>query len=324
MFKCELCDNQEFTRKSHYLSHLKTRKHICNKLEKEKKELDVVFQKYDEKNSENPSENHIKKNAIPETKPIKSQKSTINDLGESSDSELNRLTYRVDKLADLYDLLLVNNHENDCKYEECIDNIKFLKKENRNLKSELLKLKNEIKSLKNNRVVAVQNMTNMTNTSNNINTVHNNNVNIHLNVCPFGRENWDYLSMDVVIPIMKKVNECIPEIIKLLHFDIRHPENHNLFIPNKRTNQVKVFNGTKWETKEKNVTIEELKNKVLERLETNYEGLFNKEASQFIQKLWVQLRDGSLDKSMQREIRNSIEYVILDNHVIVKNTNESS
>lgn len=274
-FVCEICNNQVFARKSHYLSHLKTKKHICKKLQE--KGQNVILDK---------------------------------------NENIHSLQEKIDKIIELYQLKEANDKEEALKYNECLEAVKTLKTENKTLKEELKKLKNDINSLKVNRT-----LTNIENVTQNTNTINNHSVNIHLGVgvSPFGRENWDYLSSDVIIPIMKRVHECIPEIIKLLHFDKGHPENHNLFIPNKRLNQVKVFDGTKWETKEKNVTIDELKNKIIEKLENDYEEFFNQESSQFIQNLWNQLRDGQINKNDQRELRNSIEYAILDNHTIVKN-----
>ena len=275
---CEICNNQIFARRSHYLSHLQTKKHICRQL-------------------------HDKSPVI---------------KGQSNSFTI--LEKKIHKIIELYNLKTFNDKEESFKYEECIEAVKSLKYENKKLSDEVKKLKSAISNLKNSKI-----LTNIENVTQNTNTINDHSVNIHLGVgiSPFGRENWDYLSTDVVIPIMKRVNECIPELIKLLHFHEGHPENHNLFIPNKRMNQVKVFDGKKWETKEKNVTIDELKNKIIEKLETDYEAMFNQKSSQFIQNLWNQLRDGETNKTDQKELRNSIEYAILDNHTVVKDSLDS-
>ena len=254
---------------------------------------------------------------------LKTKKHICNEIKEkgfnNTTDDFIGLHQKVDKLIISYESKDILYKEMTHKYNECLSAFKALKNENKELKDEIKRLRNDFTNLK---LKNTCNSTNIENLTQNTNTINNNNVNIHLGVgvgvCPFGRENWDYLSKDEVLPIMKRVNDCVPEMIKRLHYDERHPENHNLFIPNKRINQVKVFNGVTWETKEKNVTIEELKNKILDRLEMNYEEYFKKEASQFLQNLWEKLKDGDSDKYDQKELRNSIEYAILDNHTFVK------
>lgn len=268
-FTCNLC-NQNFVRKSHFLNHLKTKKHICNEI----KEKGIV----------------------------------------NTNEDIIGLHDKIDKMILAYEKKDMMYKEMNRKYEKCLDSFNTIQRENKELKNEIAKLRDDIYGLKFKNSAT----TNIENLTQNTNTINNNSVNIHLGVCPFGRENWDYLSKDEVLPIMKRVNDCVPEMIKRLHYDERHPENHNMFIPNKRMNQVKVFNGSTWETKEKNVTIEELKNKIIDRLEMDYEEYFKKEASQFLQNLWGKLRDGESDKIDQKELRNSIEYAILDNHTQVK------
>lgn len=224
---------------------------------------------------------------------------------------------KMDKIIQEFEIKDTIHKEILRKYNDCLESYKFIKSENKELKEELGKLRSDITNLKKKSGGNTTNIRNMTNT---MNTINNNSVNIHLGVCPFGRENWDYLSTDVVLPIMKRVNECVPEMIKRLHFDEGHPENHNMFIPNKRINQIKVFDGTQWETKEKNVTLEELKNKIIHKLETEYEAYFIRETSQFLRNLWEKLKDGENTKYDQKQLKNSIEYAILDNHKIVKKT----
>ena len=45
---------------------------------------------------------------------------------------------------------------------------------------------------------------------------------------------------------MKKQNRCVSEMIKLVHFNDKHPENMNILIRNIRTEYVMIFNGKDW------------------------------------------------------------------------------
>ena len=75
------------------------------------------------------------------------------------------------------------------------------------------------------------------------------NINVHIN--PHGKENWDYISNENIFQIMKGVRTCIPEMVKNIHFNKEHPENHNIVLPNKKYAQVKTYNGDNWETHNK-------------------------------------------------------------------------
>lgn len=153
--------------------------------------------------------------------------------------------------------------------------------------------------------------------------VHNTVVNINLR--PFGDENWSYITDDIVLPIMKQVNSCIPEMIKMIHFNADHPENHNIRMPNKKLNQIKVFDGEQWATTDKNEAIDNIVSGIVDKLETTYEAEFKKRATLFIQRLWEQKirslvysEDTRENKRHNREMRSKVEYCILDNQKRIK------
>ena len=157
--------------------------------------------------------------------------------------------------------------------------------------------------------------------NNNVNTTINitNNVNLPKNA--HGSENWDYLKSDI-LNIMKGVNTCIPEIVKKIHFDKDHPENHNIKIPNKKLSQAKTFNGETWNTVGKREAIETLIVNVVDRLQSEYGGDFNEEASQFIQKLWAEKMGPIFEnKTVDRKLRNQVEYTIIDNQSQISKSN---
>ena len=157
--------------------------------------------------------------------------------------------------------------------------------------------------------------------NNNVNTTINitNNVNLPKNA--HGSENWDYLKSDI-LNIMKGVNTCIPEIVKKIHFDKDHPENHNIKIPNKKLSQAKTFNGETWNTVGKREAIENLIVNVVDRLQSEYGGDFNEEASQFIQNLWAEKMNPIFEnKTVDRKLRNQVEYTIIDNQSQISKSN---
>lgn len=81
-----------------------------------------------------------------------------------------------------------------------------------------------------------------------INSVGNNNTNNMINITINSYEKTDYTVLkDKIHTCIKdgKVDEA--KLIKLLHFNKDHPENHNVMIENKREKNIKVYNGTEFE-----------------------------------------------------------------------------
>lgn len=170
------------------------------------------------------------------------------------------------------------------------------------------KLCHEVNSLK-------QQITNTTVQQTNIftNSV-NNTVNITIN--PYGKENWDYFK-DQVCRIMMEVNMAIPNIVRRIHLDDNHPENHNIQIPNKKINQIKVFDGQNWTTQNKNAVLESLVSGTADKL-TDYEEAFLEQSSPYLYELWrgrynqLTNTDHLGHKKIMKETRDKLEYLILD------------
>jgi len=62
-----------------------------------------------------------------------------------------------------------------------------------------------------------------------------------------------------------KISECmtkqymsIPHLIKMVHFDPKHPENHNIYVSNIQSKQLFLYDGKKWILKNKDETIDNL------------------------------------------------------------------
>lgn len=78
---------------------------------------------------------------------------------------------------------------------------------------------------------------------------------------PFGKENTSYISvkdMDSIIDDVESYDEACStpsKLIKLIHFNPDHPENHNLKI---KDEEVFIYNGSGWLTEDKVTTINKL------------------------------------------------------------------
>jgi hypothetical protein len=125
--------------------------------------------------------------------------------------------------------------------EECVE---FLKSDDKDLGVNILikeieKLKKSMILLKSGDKCA--NMTGNNNTAN-----IDNSVTINIKVNSFGETDYTVLK-DKIHTCIKdgKVDEA--KLIKLLHYNKKHPENHNIKITNKRENRIQLYNGENFE-----------------------------------------------------------------------------
>ena len=110
----------------------------------------------------------------------------------------------------------------------------------------------------------------ITNHNTNSNNVYNITNHIHIN--NYGSENRSYLTDKVMSRLLEKVYNSVPMLIKELHFNPKHPENHNIRYPNKKEKYLLVKrSGGEWSHVDKREFIEELTRKGHGYLEDAYE-----------------------------------------------------
>ena len=83
-----------------------------------------------------------------------------------------------------------------------------------------------------------------------------NNYHIHLNLTKYGTEAYPD-DTKALTDAIRSVNKAIPSLVKLRHFDPRRPENNNIKIPNKKQNKIQIYDGQRWITEDKRMTIED-------------------------------------------------------------------
>lgn len=74
----------------------------------------------------------------------------------------------------------------------------------------------------------------------------NNTIINNIQILSYNSTNKKYLTDDMISNCMKKQNRCVSEMIKLVHFNDKHPENMNILIRNIRNEYVMIFDGKDW------------------------------------------------------------------------------
>lgn len=100
-----------------------------------------------------------------------------------------------------------------------------------------------------------------------------NNTNNIIVVNNYGKENTDYLTADKIEKLLNRPYDSIQELIKMLHFDTSHPENHNVKITNKKEPYALVWNDSIWELRKKKTVVKDLVDKGYMLLDTTYEDI---------------------------------------------------
>jgi len=122
-------------------------------------------------------------------------------------------------------------------------------------KSELEELKKEIEELKKEKTTITNN------TNNNMTNSHNKTLNQHITINNFGNENIDYITYkDIKKQLSYGPYGAIRRLIKLVHYNKKHPENHNIAITNKKSKYGSIKKDDVWQL----ISIKDMLNNLIE------------------------------------------------------------
>jgi hypothetical protein len=153
-------------------------------------------------------------------------------------------------------------------------------------------------------------------TTNN-NTTNNNNIetqNINIIIKAFGNENTDYIDDKAILACISKVYKSIPSLLEKIHFDPKHPENHNIKITNKKLPYASVMgNNQKWKTVDRKDAIETMVlngyNMLDEKYAENKEKLPSSKQQNFE---GFQSKFESEDKDLMKQIKTEVDMMVLN------------
>jgi hypothetical protein len=180
---------------------------------------------------------------------------------------------------------------------------KDLIKENKELKEENERLRNQTIQTQN---IQTQN-----------NNTHNNTQNITINITPWRDPNCEYLKDKDYVHCINRMIMSVPTLIKKIHFNPEHPENHNIYISNIRNNLAMSYDGKKWNTCNQDKLIKNLikdNEYILEEWLENGEDKFPKEMEKFEKYIIHKEDDTVID-----DIKEEIKLLLYNNRTMVKN-----
>ena len=162
--------------------------------------------------------------------------------------------------------------------------------------------------------------------SKNIKTMSNNLIqtnsnivnNISVQLLPFDKTN-NYLNDLQITKILNHGYRSVEECIKKLHFDIAHPENHNIYISNNRDKHVNVYDGTNWNLQEKNELVEQLYTSNTDFLIDKFEKLLDDLDKATINK-FTRFKTDTESNGDLDNIKENIKLLLYNNRALIANT----
>ena len=172
-----------------------------------------------------------------------------------------------------------------CKENTSImtNKIKTLEKEKKKLEKQIVKMMDKVGTINN--------------TTNNIIVVNN-----------YGKENTDYLTVEKIKKLLNRPYDSIQELIKMLHFNTEHPENHNVKITNKKEPYALVWNDPIWELRKKKSVVKDLVDKGYMMIDTTHDTIDEKNTN------YIKFQDNFEDNAtnIKDKIEEETEIVIIN------------
>ncbi len=227
-----------------------------------------------------------------------------NDTKKNVIRHINRKNKCGDGILDVIDVPINNN----CEYcKKSFITKPSMKRHLKTCKVKKVSQDDEIKKLKEELAIAKA-LAQKPNTS-----ITNNNTQININLAPW---NDPKLPADVekyYRESVKKIFLAVPTLIKCIHFNTDHPENHNICIKNGRSKTAKVYNGKEWETINEDQLIQTLINDYEQTLED-----YSDTKKLTFTKKYQEIKDRDGEEKVYDDLHNEVKRVIYDRNHMVK------
>ena len=202
--------------------------------------------------------------------------------------------------------------------EKLLEEMKSLKEQNIEIIKKNEKLENEIKNIKS--VKKVRNVNNGTiNNKTNFNTVNTINNSIEIKLLAFGNEDLSYINDIRYKNIINKGYQSIQEFVRNIHFNKNKPQNHNVYISNMRDGCAMVYDGDRWELRDRTVVLDDMFESKKVILEEKFDEILTELPEHAIRKFSRFLNDAQDDK-ITANIKKDIKFILYNNKGIPENT----
>jgi len=143
------------------------------------------------------------------------------------------------------------SNDNEAKLSEYI---KVIEKENKLIKRKKKDIEKENKLIKKEKKAMGKEIEKLLDKVGNV-TNNNNMLQQNIIINNYGNENLDYLTEGYLTNLLKIPWGSVLTLLKDIHFNVNHPENHNVKIPNRKEKFAIVYRNGEWEIRMKKEVI---------------------------------------------------------------------
>jgi heptaprenylglyceryl phosphate synthase len=207
-----------------------------------------------------------------------------------------------------------SNIETNIKQSEQVQNLMM---ENQEMREEVDKLKkqvDEMDELRKQVEMLLQKPDKKTTNNSNIENQNNIETQNIIVVNSFGNENIEHLTDQIICKLIQySPFKCVPELIKKIHFDPEHPENHNIKLTNKKLNYAEIVKDNKWITTNKKKVIDDVIQNSYNILDNSYtdnkESMSDKHQERFDN---FQEKYENEDDTIHRSMKEEVDLVLIN------------
>ena len=182
---------------------------------------------------------------------------------------------------------------------------KKLEKEKQNIFDDLIKLKEENNKLKNenekikNQLIQINN-----------NSLTNNGIINNITIVAFGKEKIDNISEKEILNAVSKGFNTAEHLTRMIHFNNKYPEYHNVYIPSIRESYAMTFDGNEWKLVKKKDIIDNIYVDKKYFVESNLEDFARSLSPYKIKTLENWLESDKNDDKNIKDIKKNIELLL--------------
>ena len=145
------------------------------------------------------------------------------------------------------------------------------------------------------------------------------NIQNNIKILAYKNTDLSHLTDKDYMYCLNRSNMCIPHLIKRIHFNSKKPENHNVYISNIKNKYVMVYDGKKWNLRDRDETMDDLIDKnefVLEqKLE---EWMENGKEYPIIMKKFNRYLEKKEKNQVINKIKEEIKLVLFNNRKVIE------
>ena len=143
----------------------------------------------------------------------------------------------------------------------------------------------------------------------------------NIKLVAFGEEDLTYISEKICKFFLKKGFQSVPQFIEHIHFNKNKPENHNVYIPNMKDLYAMIFDGKRWNLKEKEEIINQLFDDKESFLEEKYQEYFDN-LDEITKKKFKRFLEHS-NTETKKKLKNEIKLLIYNKRHVAINTKKN-